>query len=91
MVEEMILELRLDRIIVRGDDAVLNSTQFSRQTSNTFSLWAFSNCRKTDPFLLISQTDVVVFLKLYLRILLYRVLRLICNCLAASCLFQLVS
>jgi hypothetical protein len=39
---------------------------FNRTLLNTCSQWGFLSCRKKDPILFVSQTEVVVFIKLYL-------------------------
>jgi len=39
---------------------------FNRTLLNTCSQWGFLSCRKKDPLLFVSQTEVVVFIKLYL-------------------------
>jgi hypothetical protein len=38
----------------------------NRRLLNTCSQWGFLSCRKKDPFLFVSQTEVVVFIKLSL-------------------------
>ena len=41
---------------------------FSRRPLNTQSRQGFLDSKEKDPFLFVSQTEVVVFIKLYLRI-----------------------